>query len=62
MFNEAVSGTGILLILNNHKKYMSIRLNKDYMDKTVPILDSWNVCQSLKNDGANICNLGDMNI
>lgn len=60
--HEAALGTDVVLVLNNHKKYASVKKADVYNGKEVPVLDTWNVCTTLWNSNIDICNLGNMNI
>jgi len=59
---EAVKNANVLLVLNNHRKYASVQPEDVYLEKFIPVLDAWNVCSTLKNRNADICNLGNLYI
>lgn len=59
---EAVAGADALLVLNNHKKYALVTRKGACIGDGVPVLDAWDVCSALRDGGADISSLGNMNI
>lgn len=58
----ACQGGGVLLVLNNHKRYEQLLPFPALKQEHFAVLDTWNVCTNLHNSGVTIDTLGSLEI
>lgn len=57
---DACQGAGVLLVLNNHKKYEQLRPFPALEQERFAILDAWDVCAGLRDCGKSVSTLGNL--
>lgn len=57
---DACQGAGVLLVLNNHKKYEQLQPFPALEQDHFAVLDAWDVCAELRNGGKSVSTLGNL--